>query len=220
LTLKSSDDVQTIHLNGEHGNLHLGGGIHDGDLTLSSVDGVQTIHLNGEHGNISLGGAGHDGDLTVTNGAGETTIRLDGDTGDIRLFGADCAEYFSAAAANDLEAGTVVVMNDDAELQPCLQRYDTRVTGVISGAGNYRPGVILDSQLTDGVPVALVGKVYCKVDADEHPIAVGDLLTTSALSGHAMKATDSSRAFGAVLGKAMGALSTGHGLIPVLVTLQ
>ena len=46
----------------------------------------------------------------------------------------------------------------------------------------------------------LVGKVFCKVDG---AIDVGDLLTTSQTPGHAMKATDPQRAFGAVIGKAL-----------------
>jgi hypothetical protein len=35
-----------------------------------------------------------------------------------------------------------------------------------------------------------VGKVYCKVDADAGPIAVGDLLTSSNTVGHAMRVSD------------------------------
>ena len=69
-------------------------------------------------------------------------------------------------------------------------------------------------------PVALVGKTFCKVDASEAAIDVGDLLTASSTPGHAMKATDPRRAFGAVIGKALRPLRTGTGLIPILVTLQ
>jgi hypothetical protein len=68
--------------------------------------------------------------------------------------------------------------------------------------------------------VALIGKVYCKVDADSGAIAVGDLLTTAATPGHAMKAADPARAFGAVIGKALAPLAKGCGLIPILVALQ
>ena len=84
------------------------------------------------------------------------------------------------------------------------------------------PGLLLDSKGSqDGrAPVALVGKVYCKVDASESPIEVGDLLTTSATPGHAMKAVDSTKAFGTVLGKAMAELKSGTGEIPILVCLQ
>jgi hypothetical protein len=99
--------------------------------------------------------------------------------------------------------------------------YDRRVAGIMSGAGTYRPGLVLDRQ--DGPsrrPLALTGKVWCRVDADSGSIEVGDLLTTSATPGHAMRAADPSRAFGAVVGKALANLVSGRGLIPVLVSLQ
>jgi hypothetical protein len=220
LTLKSSDGVQTIHLNGEHGNIHLGGAGHDGDLRLKSSDEVETILLNGEHGNITLGGSGHDGDLSVLSSAGVETIRIDGNTGDIRLSGADCAELFRVADGHEAAPGTVLVMDDAAALRPCATAYDKRVAGVVSGAGDYRPGVILDSNREDGARVALMGKVFCKVDATAGPIQVGDLLTTSPTTGHAMKAEEAHRAFGSVIGKAMAPLPGGRGLIPVLVALQ
>jgi hypothetical protein len=54
----------------------------------------------------------------------------------------------------------------------------------------------------------------------DQPIVVGDLLTTSPLPGYAMRVTDHDRAFGAVLGKAMGRLEVGTGFVPVLVALQ
>ena len=65
-----------------------------------------------------------------------------------------------------------------------------------------------------------MGKVYCKVDADYASIEVGDLLTTSSTPGHAMKADDPFKTFGAVIGKALRPLKAGRGLIPILVALQ
>ena len=70
------------------------------------------------------------------------------------------------------------------------------------------------------MPVALAGRVYVLADASEGAIEPGDLLTTSALPGHAMKATDLTAAQGAILGKAMTSLEEGTGLVLVLVTLQ
>jgi hypothetical protein len=71
--------------------------------------------------------------------------------------------------------------------------------------------MILDRTSCAGsrVPVALLGKVYCNADADDHPIEVGDLLTTSSRPGHSMKAGEPAKAFGAVLGKALRTLSAG-----------
>jgi hypothetical protein len=96
------------------------------------------------------------------------------------------------------------------------------VAGIVAGAGDLKPGIILGRNRTPhpAVPVALVGRAYCKVDAQYGAIRIGDLLTTSATPGHAMKAADSARAFGAVIGKALRPLDTGTGLVPVLIALQ
>jgi hypothetical protein len=143
-------------------------------------------------------------------------------TGDISLPGADCAEQFDIAEAERIDPGTVVVIDQKGALRPSQQAYDKKVAGVVSGAGVYRSGIVLDRQQSqDGrAPVALVGKVYCKVDAQYSPIEVGDLLTTSPTPGYAMKADNEVRAFGAVVGKALCPLLEGQGLIPILIALQ
>jgi hypothetical protein len=139
--------------------------------------------------------------------------------GDIIL--ADFAEDFDAIGTG-VGPGTVMVIGDDEGLRPCDLQYDKRVAGVVSGAGNFRPGIILGKQVSKdkAVPIALVGRVYCKVDAQRASIEVGDLLTTSQTPGHAMKAVDPLKAFAAVIGKALHPLETGLGLIPILVALQ
>jgi hypothetical protein len=141
---------------------------------------------------------------------------------DVILSGGDCAEDFDIAGLEAIDPGTVMVMGQEGVLSPCEAAYDKKVTGVISGAGDYRPGIVLDKRHSAAhrLPVALVGKVYCKVDAQFGSVDVGDLLTTSATVGHAMKASDHAQAFGAVLGKALRPISSGRGLIPVLVALQ
>jgi hypothetical protein len=134
-------------------------------------------------------------------------------TGDIFLPGADCAEHFDAAEADQIGPGTVVVIDQRGTLRPSLEAYDKKVAGVVSGADQYRPAIVLDRQPSQNgrVPLALVGKVYCKVDARYSPIDVGDLLTSSPTAGHAMKAENPSRAFGAVIGKALRPLVAGQG---------
>jgi hypothetical protein len=143
-------------------------------------------------------------------------------TGDIRLTNADCAEDFDIASPATVEAGTVMVLDCNGRLQASEGAYDKRVAGVISGAGDYKPGIVLDKQQgrRDRSPVALLGKVFCKVDARDAAIEVGDLLTTSGTLGHAMKAVDPLKAFGAVIGKALAPLKGAKGLIPILVALQ
>jgi hypothetical protein len=141
---------------------------------------------------------------------------------DMTVSNADCAEEFEILALEQIEPGTVMVINEDDSLRESRSSYDKRVAGVISGAGDLKPGITLNKQQSLGIrmPIALIGKVYCKVDAQYSAIALGDPLTTSPTPGHAMKATDHSRAFGAVIGKALRPLPSGQGLIPVLVALQ
>ena len=141
--------------------------------------------------------------------------------GDVTLPNADFAEDFSVAGEGS-DPGTVMVLFDEETLRPSEVPYDNRVAGVISGAEGYRPGIVLDRHpgALNRQAVALLGKVYCKVDASSGAISVGDLLTTSPTIGHAMKATDPSSAFGSVIGKAMRALPSGKDLIPVYITLQ
>ena len=135
---------------------------------------------------------------------------------------ADCAEDFDISEAEKVDAGTVMGLNEKAKLQEGYHAYDKKVAGVVSGAGGNRPGIVLGRQESRNkrIPIALMGKVFCKVDANYSPIEVGDLLTTSATPGHAMKASDPVKAFGAVIGKALRPLKTGEGLIPILIALQ
>ncbi len=194
--------------------------------------GVYGQGLSGNFGVLgeSTTGAGVEGrssesGIGVVGRGGRLAGRFEGDvevTGDIRLVNADCAEDFDISGAEQIEPGTVTVLNQEGALQQSQEAYDKRVAGVISGAGGYRPGITLDKQQArdNRIPVALLGKVYCKVDADYSPVEVGDLLTTSSTPGHAMKADDPFKAFGAVLGKALRPLKEGQGLIPILVALQ
>jgi hypothetical protein len=141
--------------------------------------------------------------------------------GDVQLKGADLAEQFEVVGRWDAEPGSVVIIVDDDTVRVSDEPYDQRVAGVVSGAGNYRPAIVLDRQPSDNRrALALTGKVWCKIDANSAPIEIGDLLTTSSTPGHAMKATNAAQAFGAVIGKALRPLASGHSLIPILVALQ
>lgn len=137
--------------------------------------------------------------------------------------GADVAEPF-AMSEPDLPKGAVVVIDEEhpGKLKLSTEPYDRRVAGVISGAGGVQTGLRLSQQgvMEGDEHVALTGRVYVQADVSNGAIKPGDLLTTSGTAGHAMKATDSTRTPGAVLGKAMTGLAKGDGLVLVLVTLQ
>jgi hypothetical protein len=203
----------------------------DGVFGVTHVSGSAGIHgLNDQGGLAGLfeGGVRCNGDVNVTgkltggsdaNIAGKLTVDVDII---LSAAAADCAEEFDIGAATGVEPGTVMVLDNDGALQPSSEAYDRRVAGVISGAGEYRPGIILDRRESSPTrhPLALLGKVFCKVDAQYGPIGVGDMLTTSPTRGHAMRASDRSLAFGAVIGKALRPLHSGQQLVPILIALQ
>jgi hypothetical protein len=194
-----------------------------GESSSSSDSGVVGINNGGGFGVAGTSSTG----VGIFGFGSKLAGRFDGDvevSGDIRLTGGqDCAEDFDISGGAEIEPGTVMVLGNDGALQMCRQAYDKRVAGVISGAADFKPGIILgrqESQNSRRMPIALLGKVYCKADATSSPIAAGDLLTTSPTSGHAMRAADPTKAFGAVIGKALRPLDGGCGLIPILIALQ
>jgi len=229
--------------NGVEGNATSGDGVsgtsaNGNGVVGTSTDGgagVRGISNNASHAGIvgqnSAGGAAGTffGDIQVVDSNSDVVIKLGADKGNITVKGdiflsdaADCAEDFAILGPQEVEPGTVMVIDADGALRQSEMAYDKRVAGVISGAGNYRPGLVLDRRQSADkrMPVALVGKVYCRVDAQYAAVEVGDLLTSSPTPGHAMKAADPLKAFGSVIGKALRPLDSGRGLIPILIALQ
>jgi hypothetical protein len=180
----------------------------DGQVGISAPVPTHKLHVGG---NLRVAS-----DLFV-----EGSVRV---VEDVTLDGADCAEEFDVDPGSRVDPGTVMVVGRARRLEPCSRAYDTRVAGVVSGAGDLRPGIVLGRRARRAgvrrIPVALTGTVHCQVDATDTPVEVGDLLTTSPRPGCAMRADDASRSFGAILGKALEALTAGVGSLPVLVTLH
>ena len=222
----------------------------DGDLEIdnaTSGNGQSLIinQVNGDIRGFTDDGATNtfeidwdfEGWAAFKNASGSTTITLDGDyagTGDGRIItdelqitgGSDLSENFDLAPTDVMvEPGMILSIDPErpGQLAISTESYDRKVAGIISGADGVKPGLIMGQQgtIADGAyPVALTGRVYCLADASEHPIQPGDLLTTSAIPGHAMKVTDHGKASGAIIGKAMTALEGGQGKVLVLVSLQ
>ena len=215
---------------GVHGRSQSGVGVHgvgptagkfDGNVVVSGAITSGSANIKGQAevtGPMNIGGAVSVGGSLQTNGdinaGGSVNV-----TGDVTFTGGDCAEEIAAAPA-DIEPGSVVVVDGTGRLSPCYEAYDKRVVGVVSGAGTLKPAIILGKNPggESKALLALTGRVFCKVDADFAPIEIGDLLTSSSTPGHAMRA-DPERSVGRVIGKSMGRIESGRGLIPILVAL-
>lgn len=232
LSLATTGGKQRINLDAASAKANVGGNGRDGELFLYKGENSVAVHLGGSRNDVTLYGAstkknsieldGNGRTITIKDHLGNDSVVLDGTQGDIILTNADCAEDFEIGDSGDISPGTVMVLDSSGRLRRSERSYDTAVAGVISGAGDFKPGIVLGKQHSSEkrLPIALVGKVYCRVDADYAPIAPGDALTTSPTPGHAMKATEPSKSLGCLLGKALHPLKEGQGLIPILVALQ
>jgi len=196
-----------------------------GDLYLRNSKGQFTVALRAVENDVAgiwVGGHGQHGLMILRDKDGSNRISLDAKTGDIVLENADCAEEFDVAALDEATPGTVMVIAEEGRLRPSTTPYDRRVAGIVSGMGKQRPGIVLgrSPENASRVAIALVGRAVCKVTAETEAIAIGDLLTSSPVRGHAMKATDATRALGTIIGKALAPLASGRGAIPALIALQ
>jgi len=238
-----ADDDATIgnvlnvgNIDGKDGEVRVSDGAGNETILLDSDynDGgmIKVFEDDGSLGVVIEGDSGAYGNaVKVYNDSGSVRIQLIGDkgngNGEVIVNGStvhDYADYYPFTDGSDIAAGMVVAIDVDhpGNLQISDSPYDRKVAGIVSGAGGFSAGVVVGDadQSNAGRPIAVSGRVYCHADATVGPIQVGDLLTTSSIPGHAMKAIDLDAARGAILGKAMTPLAEGKGLVLVLVTLQ
>ena len=121
---------------------------------------------------------------------------------------ADLAEYYEGD--QEYEAGTVLVFGGEKEVTTTSTMNDTRSAGVVT----TDPAYVMNTEQT-GIKVclALAGRVPCKVVGR---VKKGDMLTTSATVGYAVKATNPT--LGSIIGKALEDKDYGEaGVIQVAV---
>ena len=122
---------------------------------------------------------------------------------------ADLAEQYEADSI--YAPGTVVIFGGDKEITVSKFTHDPRIAGVVS----TNPAHLMNSGLENGTPVALQGRVPCKVKG---MIAKGDVLVASGVAGVACKMVKEMYEVGCVVGKALeNHTEAGEGVIEVVV---
>jgi hypothetical protein len=139
------------------------------------------------------------GNLTATRFVGQATSARY----------ADLAEYY--IADQPYEPGTVVSFGGEVEITISTTAGDTAVSGVVSSNPAYLMNCDLTSDHGHVIPVALRGRVPCKVTG---PVRRGDLLVSA---GNGTARSDASPKPGTIIGKALGDCDSNTGIIEVVV---
>jgi hypothetical protein len=125
---------------------------------------------------------------------------------------------------NNYEPGDVLMISQSSDRK--VEKSNTAYSTLVAGVYATKPGVLLteeniDNDLTDKVPMGVIGVIPTKVCLQGGAIKRGDLLVTSSIAGVAMKADPDKVKVGQVLGKALEDYSTnGIGKIKVLVSIK
>ena len=155
-----------------------------------------------------------------------STFRVDAD-GNLYSDGTVRASSFTSSSADVAEwvaVSTPVGPGDVIELDPtataAYRLSRTACSSLIAGVVSTEPGVILghDDAVAQRVLLALTGIGPVKVTDEGGPIQPGDLLVSSSTPGHAMRWSGPDPCPCALVGKALGPMTDGYGIILVLLT--
>ncbi len=202
------------------------GGPTTGERIISNRTGGPTqFGLEFQTGNSTKMYIANNGNVGIGTTAPETLLRVNG-TAKVNVLeisgSGDVAERFEINGL--VKPGMLVEIDpsDPGKLRLATKSYSRLVAGVVSGAKDMRPGVILDPHENDeNLPVAMSGRAWVFCDATSSGVEPGDFLVASSRPGFAMAGRDPKKTAGATIGKAMTPLAKGKsGMVLVLVSLQ
>lgn len=179
---------------------------------------------------------GASGNIAIFQSGSTNVARIDKTgkgffNGGTQASGADVAEMFDVEGTrNEYEPGDVLIISETTDRT--VEKSNTPNSTKVAGVYATKPGVVLteksiEENLEALVPMGVVGVIPTKVCFENGPIKRGDLLVTSSIKGHAMKAVPviingvEIYPTGAILGKALENFESGEkGLIKVLVNVK
>jgi hypothetical protein len=164
-----------------------------GNTGLVQIPGQLTINANNSPTAIANGGTNGAGNIGAT-GATFNTVFAKATQAQY----ADLAEVYTSD--QQYSAGTVVIFGGEAEVMQSNSSHDTRIAGVVS----TEPAYLMNGSAT-GVPVALQGRVPCRVLG---PVSKGDRLVASQHPGIAQRLNKDLYEPGCIIGKALQAIET------------
>jgi hypothetical protein len=200
----------------------------------SNTNNALRATTNGTGTTFLANHAGVSGDVAVFQSASSNVARID-KTGKgffnngTQASGADVAEMFDIEGARgEYEPGDVLIISESTDRT--VEKSNAPNSNKVAGVYATKPGVVLteksiEENLDALVPMGVVGVIPTKVCLENGPIKRGDLLVTSSIKGHAMKAisknNDGIFPAGVIIGKALENFDSGtSGLIKVLVNVK
>ncbi len=176
------------------------GSVSDYDGSLKLTGNGDALHVKGRslfQGPVKISG--------VDSGEEKASSSI------VELFELDNVEYISP--------GDVLVVSElgNSILSKSRNAYDRSVIGIVASD----PVIIINNSGKEEkvYPVALTGKVMCRIDARNNPVKPGDLIVTSSTPGCGMAGKlNSFEKIGTVIGKALDHMADGIGLVPVFIT--
>jgi len=219
-----SNQVRAIYVSGS--TIHLGGlqlKNNSGNFEVLQSDGStpaavtpnviannstdETCYLTFVDGATGLQELESDTGLTYNPSSNTLTTSIFAGTATTAQY-ADLAEMY--ASDSEIEAGTVVHFAGNGKVAPCDVDMCSKVAGIVS----TDPAHLMNSS-QDGVPLALAGRVPCKVVG---PVNAGDLMVSA---GNGMARAEANPKLGTVIGKAIEDFSgEGEGVIEVLALMM
>ena len=191
---------------------------------------------NGTGMSLLVNHAGPSGNIAIFQNNSANVARIDKTgqgffNGGTQNSGADIAELFDVEGIlAEYEPGDVLVISQSTDRT--VEKSSTPNSTLIAGVYATKPGLRLTERevtesVDDLVPMGVVGVIPTKVCLENGPIKRGDLLVTSSVKGHAMKAKPvvvngiEIYPTGAILGKALENFDGNEkGLIKVLVNVK